>query len=113
VSFLPALLGTQGASNAIGVVELIITALLIGRLLDPRLGLLGGLGGVATFLVTLSFMASTPGVFAPEVGPLALSAGLGLFLIKDVVLLAVSAWVVAESARAIAIRAGQDRTPTI
>ena len=104
VGSLPQLLGTQGASNVIGTVELTVAALLLLRLVDPCLGLLGGLGGLGgmlTFAVTLGFLFSTPGVSAPEaVGALALSPN-GLFLLKDAVLLAACLYVVVESARAV------------
>jgi reactive chlorine resistance protein C len=49
------LLGVQGASNVIGILELTAGALIAlgGRI--PLAGLVGALMGVATFLVTLSF----------------------------------------------------------
>lgn len=97
VSPLLSLFGTQGASNFIGVIEVAIGLLLVGRLLSPKLALLGGLGGIATFLMTLSFMFTTPGVIATHVGPLALSIEIGLFLLKDVVLLAASVFIVKEA----------------
>ena len=101
VSPLLSLLGTQGASNFIGVIEVAIGLLLVGRLFSPKLALLGGLGGIATFLMTLSFMFTTPGVIAAHVGPLALSIEIGLFLLKDVVLLAASVFIVKEATDAI------------
>ncbi len=97
VSPLLSLFGTQGASNFIGVIEVAIGLLLAGRLLSPKLALLGGLGGIATFLMTLSFMFTTPGIIAAHVGPLALSIEIGLFLLKDVVLLAASVFIVKEA----------------
>jgi uncharacterized membrane protein YkgB len=47
--------GVQGASNAIGTLELTTGALIALGVVSPRAGLLGGLMGMATFLVTLSF----------------------------------------------------------
>lgn len=47
--------GVQGASNAIGTVELTTGALIALGAVSPRAGLVGGLMGMATFLVTLSF----------------------------------------------------------
>lgn len=95
------LFGTQGASNAIGVVELAVAALLSARLISARFAAIGAVGAVVTFLLTLSFMFTTPGVLAAQVGPLALSAGLGLFLLKDLVLLAASLAVLGEALTAI------------
>lgn len=47
--------GVQGASNAIGTLELITGALIALGTVSRRAGLLGGLMGMATFMVTLSF----------------------------------------------------------
>jgi uncharacterized membrane protein YkgB len=47
--------GVQGASNAIGTIELTTGALIALGAVWPKAGLVGGLMGVATFLVTLSF----------------------------------------------------------
>ena len=55
------------------------------------------LGGITTFLVTLSFMFTAPGVIATQVGPLALSIEIGLFLLKDTALLAASVFFVKEA----------------
>lgn len=47
--------GVQGASNAIGTIELATGGLIALGAVSPRAGLIGGLMGMATFLVTLSF----------------------------------------------------------
>jgi uncharacterized membrane protein YkgB len=49
------------------------------------------------FVTTLSFMATTPGVFLPEVGYPAISVAPGQFLLKDVGLLAVSLAIAVDS----------------
>ncbi|MBF9051101.1 DUF417 family protein [Roseobacter sp. HKCCD9010] len=77
-------------SGLIGTVELIIAALLAARFFAPKLAVIGALGAIATFVLTLSFFVSTPGVFLPEHGRLAISVVPGQFLLKDVVLLAAS-----------------------
>ena len=107
--FLLPLFGTQGASNVIGIVELAAAALLAARLVSPRFAALGAVGAVVTFFVTLSFMFTTPGVLATQVGPLALSAELGLFLLKDLVLLAASLAVLHEALTAITTRTSAGR----
>ena len=58
------LLGVQGASNVIGILELTAGVLIAigGRF--PLAGLVGALMGVATFLVTLSFFFTAPGIVA-------------------------------------------------
>jgi len=82
------LLGVQGASNVIGVLEVSAGVLIAlgGRF--PLAGLVGGLMGVATFLVTLSFFFTAPGIVEPGYSFPALG-GTGQFLAKDIGLLAI------------------------
>ena len=90
-----ALLGIQGASIMLGVYEIATAILLAIRPLSPRAGVVGAGMAVLTFLLTLSFMFSTPGVAAPSGFP-ALS-GVGQFLLKDLGLLAISIWLLGEA----------------
>ncbi len=86
-----ALLGIAGTSRMLGMVEIAAGLLLAARLFSPRLSTIGAAISVLTFLVTLSFLFTTPGVAEPRAGGFpALSAMPGQFLLKDVVLLAVS-----------------------
>ncbi len=91
-------LGTQGASMVIGTSELIFGLLLaVGfRWPGSLAATLGALGSCVTFLTTLSFMVTTPGVWAPSGAPL-LSGTIGVFLIKDIVLLATSILLLAQA----------------
>jgi reactive chlorine resistance protein C len=80
--------GVAGSSIVIGVLE-ITAGLLIaigGRW--PVAGLLGALMGVATFVVTLSFFLTAPGIVAEGYAFPALGST-GQFLAKDVGLLAI------------------------
>lgn len=93
-----ALLGISGTSYMLGVYEIITGLLLAARLFSPSLSLVGGVMSVVTFLITLSFMLTTPGVAEPLAGGFpALSAFPGQFLAKDVALLAISIYCVGES----------------
>ena len=71
-------LGTQGASMIIGASELLFGLLLATGFRWPGsvAAILGALGACVTFLTTLSFMESTPGVWAPS-GPPLLSGTIG------------------------------------
>jgi uncharacterized membrane protein YkgB len=84
--WLPPLVGIQGTSNVIGVVELATGLLIALGAWSHRAGFAGGLMGVATFLVTLSFSLAAPlwqdGYGFPFMGSFA------QFLFKDAVLLA-------------------------
>ena len=83
--------GVQGASRVVGVIELTTCAMLVLGAMVPVASALGAAMSTATFLVTLSFFVSTPGVAEPTAGGFpAISALPGQFLLKDLVLLAVS-----------------------
>ena len=80
LNWLPAVLGVRGSSVFIGVIELLAG---VGIALGPwwpRFGVIAGLIATATFLTTLSFLITTPGVLAP-------GSDAGGFLLKDIVLL--------------------------
>ncbi|MBE2992680.1 DUF417 family protein [Sphingomonas sp. CFBP 13603] len=84
-------LGTQGQSYFIGVLELSTAAILILGAFRPMLSALGALMSAATYLITLTFLFTTPGVAEPTAGGFpAISAVPGQFLLKDAVLLAAS-----------------------
>src|SRR6201987_1767834 len=53
----------QGVSNLIGVIEIVIALLIAVRPLSARLSFIGSLGAVITFVLTVSFLLSTPGAF--------------------------------------------------
>ncbi|MBC7779171.1 MAG: DUF417 family protein [Proteobacteria bacterium] len=93
-------LGLQGLSNMIGVMEIAIGLLIVARFFAPKLAVIGGAGAIVTFLVTLSLMLSTPGVWEPGYGFPFPSALPGQFLAKDLVLLGVSMWITGEAWRA-------------
>lgn len=77
----PQVLGASGFSLLLGVVELAAAALLVLGLFSASLGMLGGLLGVLTFVVTLSLFPFVQ-YFEPEAGRAFLSSR-GQFLMKD------------------------------
>src|SRR6266478_843143 len=89
-------LETAGVSNVIGAIEIVIAALMALRPLSPKASLVGSLGGVVTFLLTVSFLLSTPGAAQLKYGFPVLGDA-GQFLIKDLVLLGASFWTAAEA----------------
>lgn len=91
MSWLHILFGVQGASYAIGVLELSTAAALILGAFRPIFSVLGAAMSAATYLITLTFFLSTPGVAEATAGGFpAISAMPGQFLLKDLVLLAAS-----------------------
>ena len=104
------MLGLQGLSNFIGVIEVSIGVLIATRAFWPKLSAIGSIGAVVTFLITLSFMLTTPGVWEPGYGFPFPSGMPGQFLAKDLVLLGVSIWTAAEAWQAARTRAEGEAT---
>lgn len=98
MSWLYLFTSVQGASYLIGTTEIAIAVLLALRPLAPRLTVLGSIGAILTFLVTLSFLVTTPGAFESVPGfPLPVPGMAGGFLIKDVFLLGAAVWSLGEA----------------
>ena len=91
MSWLHILFGIRGASYVIGVLELSTAAALIAGAINPVFSALGAAMSTITYLITITFFISTPGVAEPTAGGFpAISAAPGQFLLKDLVLLAAS-----------------------
>ncbi len=100
MSWLHSLFGTQGASYVIGVIELSTASALIVGAFNPIASALGAAMSCVTYVITLTFFLSTPGVAEPSTGGFpAISAPIGQFLLKDVVLLAASVCLLLASLR--------------
>ncbi len=98
MSWVYGLISVRSFSAVLGVVEVAIALLIAARPFSPRASVLGSALGVGMFLTTLSFLATTPGVWEPSAGGFpALSALPGQFLIKDLALLGISLWSLGES----------------
>lgn len=91
------LLGQRGFAMALGVVELAIGVLIALRPVSARVSGIGSVASIITYVITLSFLLSTPGVWQEGYGFPFLSGMVGQFLIKDVVLLAASIWTAGEA----------------
>jgi uncharacterized membrane protein YkgB len=96
VAWMYALWSEQATSNVIGVLELVAALGLALRTWVPRAAVVGGLMATATFVVTLSFIASTPGTLDLSHG-VPLPGGAAQFLIKDLVLLGASLWATGDA----------------
>src|ERR1700758_330089 len=59
-------LSVRGFSALLGVVEVAVALLIAARPLSPRLSAFGSALAVGMFLTTLSFLATTPGVWEPS-----------------------------------------------
>jgi len=96
LSWLYSVLSVQGVSNLIGAIEIAIAVLLALRPVSAKASLIGSLGSIVTFLLTTSFLFSTPGAVQLNHGMPVLGDA-GQFLIKDIVLLGASFWTASEA----------------
>jgi uncharacterized membrane protein YkgB len=98
--------GIRGASWFLGVAEWTFGTLLFLGFWDKRAGVLGALGSIATFVGTVTIIPFMPNGWAPSAGGFPAMAGNVPFLMKDIVLLAVSVYLLKEDV----VRALADRT---
>jgi len=82
--------GIKGSSYILGVSEWLFGALLFAGFWNKKLGVLGALGSVATFITTITIIPFMPDGWAPSAGGFPAMVGNVAFLMKDVVLLAAS-----------------------
>jgi len=82
--------GMKGATYFLGVSEWLFGALLFAGFWNKKLGVLGALGSVATFITTVTIIPFMPDGWAASAGGFPAMVGNVAFLMKDVVLLAVS-----------------------
>ena len=90
MSWMYPVFGVRGASALIGVIELAAATLMCLRRYRPKLSALGSLIAAGTFVITLSFLITTPGAFAPD-------SPIGGFLMKDLILLGAALYTAAEA----------------
>ena len=99
VSWLYRVLSVRGTATLIGLAELVTAALIAARPVSARAAAAGSAMAVGTFLTTLSFLVTTPGVWEPSEGGFPAASLVGQFVIKDFVLLGAALWSLGEAAR--------------
>ena len=103
MSWMYAVFSVQGVSNLIGFIEITTALLMASRRFSPKASFAGSVGAIATFLLTISFLFSTPGALQLGHG-ISILGDAGQFLIKDLVLLGASCWTAAEALGAVGKR---------
>ena len=96
ISWMYPVFGIRGASWFLGVSEWLICALLFLGFWNKRLGILGAIGSIVTFLSTVTIIPFMPNGWEPSAGGFPAMVGNVPFLMKDVVLLAVSIYLLKE-----------------
>ncbi|WP_083906303.1 DUF417 family protein [Mycobacterium sp. JS623] len=91
-------------SALLGVFEVAAAVLIAIKPLAPRLSNVGSLLAILLFLATISFLFTTPGIGEPAGGGFPAISLTGEFLLKDIPLLGLSFWTLADSMRAAAQR---------
>ena len=87
--------GLHGASYFLGVSEWLTAALLIWGFWNPKAGILGAILSVGTFITTVTIIPFLPDGWDPAAGFPAMTGNVA-FTMKDVVLLAVSVYLLKQ-----------------
>jgi len=83
-------------STLLGVVEVAAAVLLPIKALSPKSSAAGSIMAVDLFVATIRFLFTTPGIGDVSIGGFPLLSMTGRFLIKDVALLGLSVWILAD-----------------
>ncbi len=100
MSWMYSVMSVRGASMLIGTIEILCGLLIVMRPFAPRISAIGSFGAIITFLTTLTFLLTTPGVWQPGYGFPFPSPMPGQFIAKDLALLGIAVWSAGEALRA-------------
>lgn len=109
MSWALALLGLHTLSAALGVTEIVVGLLIATPAFAPKVSAVGSGLAVIMFLITLSFLFTTPGVIQMGHSFPFLSPMPGQFLLKDILLLGTAIWTAGEAWRAGRLAQSQPR----
>ena len=105
ISWLYPVFGIRGATWFLGVAEWSFGALLFLGFWNKKLGMLGAAGSVITFISTVTIIPFMPNGWAASAGGFPAMIGNVAFLMKDVVLLAVSVYLLKQDAQRVSLAA--------
>lgn len=86
----------KAATYFLGVCEWFFGVLLFAGFWNKKLGILGALGACASFISTFTILPFIPGAWAPSAGGFPAMTETAAFLMKDLVLLAVSVYLLKQ-----------------
>ncbi len=93
-------MSVRSFAGLIGTIEIVLGLLIATRPFAPKVSAIGSLGAIIMFLITLTFVFTTPGVWQPGYGFPFPSPMPGQFLAKDIMLLGAAIWTAGEALRA-------------
>jgi len=96
ISWMYPVFGIRGASTFLGVAEWTFGALIFAGFWNRTAGVLGALGSIATFIGTVTIIPFMPNGWAESAGGFPAMVGNVPFLMKDVVLLAASVYLLKQ-----------------
>ncbi|MDQ3222768.1 MAG: DUF417 family protein, partial [Gemmatimonadota bacterium] len=92
--------GLKTLSALIGTIEIVLGLMIAMRSISPKVSAIGSTGAIVMFLLTMTFIFTTPGVWQPGYGFPFPSPMPGQFLAKDIILLGAAVWSAGEARRA-------------
>lgn len=103
--------GVRGSAYFLGVSEWLFGILLLAGFWNRKIGILGALGSVVTFLCTVTIIPFWPEGWAAQAGGFpAMTLPMG-FLMKDVMLLAASFYLLKQDLSGLAATEAEDKFP--
>jgi Predicted membrane protein len=105
ISWMYPVFGVQGASWFLGVSEWLFGALLFLGFWNKKLGILGALGSCVTFIMTITIIPFMPDGWAASAGGFPAMQGNVAFLMKDLVLFAVSVYLLKQDVERVTLSA--------
>ena len=111
ISWMYPVFGIQGASWFLGASEWLFGALLLLGFWNKKLGILGALGSCVTFVMTITILPFMPDAWNAAAGGFPAMQGNEAFLMKDVVLFAVSFYLLKQDVERVALAKSSVKPP--
>ena len=105
--------GVRGATFFLGVSEWLFGALLFWGFWNKKAGVLGALGGIGSFVSTTTIIPFIPGAWAASAGGFPAMTETAAFLMKDLVLLAVSFYLFKQDLMRVSLPARKTDLPIV
>ncbi len=99
LAWLANMMSVQTFAEVIGTIEIILAILIAIKPYAPKASYIGSLGSSIMFLITLTFVLTTPGVWQPGYG-FPCPSPAGQFLLKDVLFLSAAIFTAGEALKA-------------